>query len=309
MKRLLPALLCGFPLLVVSPAAMAENAVALAVQRLHLSPQQLLSLRDFLGAFNRGVAVDSSGNGLFVLRDAHSMAYAGEFLLRTDSSGTLTVDRMAGPATLDAAREVQVPLRLDAKARLEASAALSESQAFPENGTTQAGPPLQQISGAAPTSAAQPANLVQSRAVFFRDGSGYTATLRAVIPAGQAPLRVTERYYGPIKSDGKQAWRPVTVEVDGDVTLTFSEVETRYGCTAPGPCKTRGSLPAAANLHVIRWGRQNITGVPTTLMAQLAPTPETVPAPAPGDPARPQQPAPDRETPNDPETPQNSNGI
>jgi hypothetical protein len=307
--------LCGFPLLVVSHAAMAENAVALAVQRLHLSPQQLLSLRDFLGAFNRGVAVDSSGNGLFVLRDVHSMAYAGEFLLRTDAGGTLTVDRMTGPATLDAAREVQVPLRLDAKARLQASAALSESQALPANGTTQAGPPLQQISGGALTSAAQPATILQSRAVFFRDGSGYTASVRAVIPATPspvAPLRVIERYYASIKSDGKQAWRPATVEVDGDVVVAFTDLEKRYGCAAPGPCAARGKLPAAANLHVIRWGRQDITGVPVTLMAQLGPAAQTVPAPAPGDMAAPQQSAPDQ-PPEAPDTgqeaPQNSNGI
>ena len=319
MKRLLLAFLCSLPLVLVSRAAMADNAVALAVQRLHLSPQQLLSLRDFLGAFNRGLAVDSSGNGLFVLRDEHSMAYAGEFLLRTDGSGTLTVDRVTGPATLDATHEVQVPLRLDAKARLQASAALSESQALAPNGAAEASPPLEHVSGAAPTSAMQPATLLQSRAVFFRDGSGYTASIRAAIPAAlnaAAQLRIVERYYAPIKSDGKDAWRPATVELDGDVTLSFAELESRYGCAAPGPCAKRGSLPAAANLHVIRWGRQNITSVPVTLMAQLGPAPETTPVPAPGDMAAPQQSRPGQppeqrpESPDTaPETPQNSNGI
>lgn len=317
MKKLPRAFLCGVALLAFVPTAQAENAVAMAVQRLHLSPQQLLSLRDFLGPFNRGVAVEGSGNGLFVLRDARSMAYAGEFLLRTDANGPLTVDRVSGPATLDSAREVQVPLKLDTKARLQATAALADAQALAAGGMTQSALPAQDLAGAALTNAGQPASILQSRAVFFHDGSGYTASVRAAVPAAHGPvplLRIIERYYAPIKSDGKEAWRSATVEADGDVPLGFADLESRYGCATPGPCAIRGRLPAAANLHVIRWGRQSIAAVPATLLVQLA-VPQNVPAP--DNPSPPEATAPQTsqsETPpapegTSPDTPQDPNGL
>jgi hypothetical protein len=126
LRKTLLAALCG-TILSVHHAA-AENAVAQAVQKLHLSPQQLLSLRDFLGPFNRGTDVESSGTGLFVLRDARSMAYTGEFSLRVGGDGSLQVDRVSGPATLDSTRDVRLPLRLDAKARAQVMAALAGSQ-------------------------------------------------------------------------------------------------------------------------------------------------------------------------------------
>src|SRR5205085_150224 len=144
--------------------------------------------------------------------------------------------------------------------------------------------------------------------------SGYTASVRAVIPAtkGHAQsLRIVQRYYAPIKSDGKEAWRPATVEVGGDVAIAFADLETRYGCAAPGPCDVR--VPPAANPHVIRWGRQGITGVPVTLMAQLAPAyAPTVPSPATPDMAAPQQSTPtEPANPSNmsPDTPQDSNGM
>jgi hypothetical protein len=319
-KKLLPAALCGVSLSLSSVAA-ADNAVAPAVQRLHLSPQQLLSLRDFLGSFNHGLAVEASGNGLFVLRDARSMAYAGEFALRTDGSGTLTVDRINGPATLNMGRNVQVPMRLDAKARLQATATLSGSQALSAEVTGSTGLPAQQVAGAALIDSAQAASVLQLRAVFFRDGSGYTAALRAQL--GQAHsgpptlLRIAERYYAAITSDGKQAWRTAIAEIDGDVALGFAELESRYSCPSLGACVTRSILPVPASPHVIRWGRQDIASVPVTLLAQLAPTPQTLAAPDAAAPAAPDASAPQTPAPDIPpapgdttlETPPHPNGA
>ncbi|HEY1961570.1 MAG TPA: hypothetical protein VGG69_04045 [Rhizomicrobium sp.] len=315
-KKLLSAVLCGLPLLFASTATLAENAVAAAVQRLHLSPQQLLSLRDFLGATNHGVAVEASGNGLFVLRDTQSMAYVGEFSLRTDANAALIIDRVGGQAMLDAAREVVVPLRLDAKAVAQAAAALADSQAHSANSETQTALPQQQISGATPTNTRPAAGILQSRGVFFRDGSGYATSVRFSIPAAAgspALLRVVQRYYALIKSDRKVAWRPATVEVGGDVALAFADLETRYACPAPGPCTIRGKLPTPSNLHTIRWGRQSIAAVPLTLMAQMAPPLQTSSAPdgAPGETAPqmpPEDPTPEPTEPL-PDTPQHPSGT
>ena len=99
------AFLCGALMWQVGHAFAAQNVVGQAVQTLHLSPQQLLSLRDFLGAFSRGAGVDASEDGLFILRDTATMAYVGEFSLRVNSGGRLEIDRIAGPARLDTSRD------------------------------------------------------------------------------------------------------------------------------------------------------------------------------------------------------------
>jgi hypothetical protein len=101
--------------------------------------------------------------------------------------------------------------------------------------------------------------------------------------------------------------------VDGEVPLGFADLETRYGCAAPGQCTIRGRLPAAANLHVIRWGRQSIAAVPVTLMAQLVPPPQNVPAsdnPSPPEATTSQPPQPAAPpAPAEADTPQEPNGM
>ncbi|HEY1638664.1 MAG TPA: hypothetical protein VGF62_09080, partial [Rhizomicrobium sp.] len=85
MRKYRVVFLCGALMWPISAAFAAQNVVGQAVQRLHLSAQQLLSLRDFLGPFNRGTDVDAAEDGLFILRDAATMAYVGEFSLRVNS--------------------------------------------------------------------------------------------------------------------------------------------------------------------------------------------------------------------------------
>lgn len=300
MRKTLLAALCG-TVLSVHPAA-AENAVAQAVQKLHLSPQQLLSLRDFLGPFSRGTDVESSGPRLFVLRDARSMAYAGEFSLRVGGDGSLQVDRVRGPATLDSAHDVRLPLRLDAKSRAQVMAALAGSQllvprsaiAAPStpspmaNAATAPLPlmPDEEIAGVNLTDAKAAASITQSRAVFFRDGSGLVHTVRAQLAstgAAAAPLRIADRYYAAIQSDGTRAWRSSVVEIDTDVQIAFADLELRYACPAGAACRPRGPAPASNGLHLIRWGRQLIAAVPPALMAQMAAPPAVAQPSAPQD--------------------------
>ena len=290
MRKTLLAALCG-TILSVHHAA-AENAVAQAVQKLHLSPQQLLSLRDFLGPFNRGTDVESSGTGLFVLRDARSMAYTGEFSLRVGGDGSLQVDRVSGPATLDSTRDVRLPLRLDAKARAQVMAALAGSQLLiprtaaaappspsPMANTATAPLPLmpdEEIAGFGLTDAKAAGSITQSRAVFFRDGSGLVHTVRAQLASSgttPAPLRIADRYYSAIQSDGTRAWRSSVVEIGSDVQIGFADLELRYACSSGTACRPRGPAPASNGVHLIRWGRQLIAAVPPALMAQMTPPP------------------------------------
>lgn len=294
LRKTLLAALCG-TVLSVHPAA-AENAVAQAVQKLHLSPQQLLSLRDFLGPFSRGTDVESSAAELFVLRDARSMAYTGEFSLRVGGDGSLQVDRVSGPATLDSTRDVRLPLRLDAKSRAQVMAALAGSQLLVPRSATGAPPspspmanattaplPLmadEEISGLNLTDAKAGGSITQSSAVFFRDGSGLVHTVRAQLTStapASPPLRIADRYYSAIQSDGTRAWRSSVVEIDTDVQIAFADLELRYACPAGATCRPHGPAPASNGLHLIRWGRQLIPAVPPALMAQMAAAP-AVPA-------------------------------
>lgn len=299
LRKALLAVLCGGITLWFSPAVWAQNAVAQAVQRLRLSPQQLLSLRDFLGPFSRDAAVEASGEGLFVLRDSHTMAYAGEFSLGVNPDGSLQVDRVSGPATLDAAHAVLVPLRRDAKSRARIIAALGSSEmlappAAPADDSGIALHPVsalpeQWIAGAALTETRTPAAIAQARAVFFRDGSGAVRSIRvpvaAVVQQGAttpkaappAMLHVSERYFSPIRSDGTRAWRDAVFQVDGDVQIGFPDLEARFGCAVGASCTPRGTTPPTSGAHVIRWTRQLIAAVPPPLMAQMSPT-QTAPS-------------------------------
>jgi len=269
--------LCGALTWPICDASAAQNPVGQAVQRLHLSPQQLLSLRDFLGPFNRGTDVEASDDGLFVLRDATTMAYAGEFSLRVSSGGRLDVDRIDGHARLDPSRAVLLPLRLTDKARAQAVMTLANSGAArsgdPVTAEKMAGiepsPPLPAVSIAAATliDAAAAAGLVQSRAEFWPDGSGWSASVR--LPPNAPTMRMMERFFAPIRGDVTQAWRDRVVEISGDTKIGFADLQKRYVCAAGAACMARYA-PAENGLHVIRWNKTLIAAVPAPLLAQIA---------------------------------------
>jgi hypothetical protein len=272
----------------------------------------LLSLRDFLGPFNRGTEVEAAEAGSFILRDAASMIYAGQFSLRMRPDGALQVDRIAGPARLDFSRTVQLPLRLLAKSRAQALAVLRGSQmlsppAIPGGVSPQptSAPflPAPQLAGLARTST-DSGTVAQWRAVFLPDGSGMVSSMRAALGASTAPMRITSRYYAPVRSDGTRVWRDAVLEFDSDVQLDLNGLETRYSCPAPDACSTRVPALTSTAFHMIRWQRQLIPAVPPRLLAQLAPPPSpgsaiTQPAEStptqntPAAPAERAQPAPD----------------
>src|SRR5690242_11155456 len=214
----------------------AQNVVGQAVQRLHLSPQQLLSLRDFLGTFNRGTEVDAAEDGLFVLRDVATMAYVGEFSLRVSGGGRLDVDRIDGHARIDRSGAVLLPLRLTDKARAQAAMTLASSGAAKPGATVTAEKmagiepppalPVVSIAAATPTDAAA-AGLAQSRAEFWPDGSGWSAGVR--LQPDAPTMRLTERFFAPVRANVAQAWRDRVVEISGDARVAFRSEERRVG--------------------------------------------------------------------------------
>jgi hypothetical protein len=281
-----------------APAAGAISTVGQAVQRLHLSPQQLLSLRDVLGGVERGAQVEASGEALFILRDPASMAYAGEFSLTVGEDGTLTVDRVGGPATLDASQSVLLPIRLNSKSRAQIMAALAGSQVM---ATDPANPqvlppalPEERIAALKFTHAKAAAPIAETRAVFFRDGSGVVRSIRAAQSATAAstpaPLRISDRYFSAVKSDGTHVWRDNVVEIDSDVAMSLSDLQARGACPLNGPCNGHTPAVSLSGFHLIRWQHQLVAAVPPSLLARLAPAPApetaipagtTVPAEAP----------------------------
>jgi hypothetical protein len=268
-------------------AAAASSTVGQAVQRLHLSPQQLLSLRDVLGGVERGAQVEASGEGLFILRDPASMAYAGEFSFGVGEDGTLTLNRVGGPATLDASQSVLLPTRLNQKSRAQIAAALAGSQilaAEPDVTDRQAPASEEERIAALKFIDARAAGpIIETSAVFFRDGSGVVRTVRATQATSSSvtpgPFRISSRYFSAVKSDGTHAWRDNVVETDSDVTMSLSDLEAHGACPLNGPCSGRRPVATVSGFHLIRWQHQLIAAVPPSLLAQLAPAPETV-APA-----------------------------
>lgn len=262
-----------------APGAGAVSTVGQAVQRLHLSPQQLLSLRDLLGGVERGAQVEASGGELFILRDPASMAYAGEFSLNVGENGTLTVDRVSGPATLDASQSVLLPTRLNPKSRAQVTAALAGSQVMgmdPAN--AQPLPPTlpeERIAALKFTDAKAAAPIAETRAVLFRDGSGVVRTVRApqsaTAASTPAPLRISDRYFSAVKSDGTHAWRDNVIEIDSDVAMSLSDLEARRACPLNGPCNMHTPAVSLRGFHLIRWQHQLIAAVPPSLLAQLSP--------------------------------------
>ena len=289
MRKISIGFLCCAAMALSAHAAGAVSAVGQAVQRLHLSPQQLLSLRDLLGSVERSAQVEAAGEGLFVLRDPVSMAYAGEFSLNVGEDGMLTVDRVSGPATLDASQSVLLPIRPNPKSRAQVTTALAGSQVM---GTDPANPqalppalPEERIAALKFTDAKAAAPIAETRAVFFRDGSGVVRTVRApqlATAAGTpAPLRISDRYFSAIKSDGTHVWRDNVVEIASDVAMTLSDLEVRRACPLNGPCNVHAAAGSLRGFHLIRWQHQLIAAVPPSLLAQLAPAPApemTVPA-------------------------------
>ncbi|HSC19338.1 MAG TPA: hypothetical protein VLC74_10520 [Rhizomicrobium sp.] len=295
MRKPLFAALAAALLLTAMPARAAENPVGAAVRNLHLTPAQLLSLRDFLGGFSRGVQVDAAEGGLFVLRDQGSMAYTGEFALLVRGDGALQVDRITGPATLDLSRAVQLPVRLLAKARAQVMADVAASQMLrpaaaahvepEESAPASAMLPQPQLAGLKHVGSGGDMALFQARAIFFPDGSGMVAEVHASAkppPAASqtpAPLRIVVRYYPAVRSDGARVWRDAVTEFDTDVPLRPDDLETRFACASTGPCAPPRGLPTPAGFHMIRWRHQLIAAVPPTLLAQLAPPPAAAPGP------------------------------
>ena len=291
MRKTVPAALAAVALLPAMPAQSAENPVGAAVRDLHLTPAQLLSLRDFLGGFSRAVQVDAAEGGLFILRDQGSMAYAGEFALRVRGDGALQVDRIAGPATLDLSRTVQLPVRLLAKARAQVLADVANSQMLRPPAAAASEPadappapatlPQPQLAGLKRVSGGGDTALFEARAIFFPDGSGMVAQVHANATASAAPtagtpaapMRIAVRYYPALRSDGARVWRDAVTEFDSDVPLRLDDLEARFACAGSGACAPPHGLPVATAFHMIRWRHQLIAAVPPTLLAQLTPPP------------------------------------
>jgi hypothetical protein len=256
-------------------AARAENPLGGAIQKLHLSPQQLLSVRDFLGPFGRGIEIEASGEATFVLRDDTSMAYAGEFSLRTESDGSVVIDRVNGPAALDAGHMVTVPLRLDRKSRAEVVGVLAGFHA-----ADAATIPAEELPALKLVDPKAQGTIWQARAVFLRDGSGSVRSIRAVASGiGSPSLNVIDRYFSPIQSDGTKVWRAVIVEVNAALPIGLANLESRYACSAGSSCKQQHALVPVAGVHLIKWTRQLVASVPPQLLAQIAPPLAPPPAP------------------------------
>ncbi|HEY8696187.1 MAG TPA: hypothetical protein VIM02_01100 [Rhizomicrobium sp.] len=296
MRKTLTAALGGTALLCSGQALAAGNSVAQAIQKLHLSAQQLLSVRDFLGTFARGTDIEASGSGLFILRDSASMNYSGEFSLSANADGSVEIERVSGPATLDASRAVTLPLKLDRKSTAQALKALGNSPALvpkpsaaPPPGTTQ---PIEAAPAPALAPSLPPPQLArlkltnpqatgivsQARATFFRDGSGYAHSFRAQIPATDlvsTPLRVSDKYFAPVQSDGVKVYRAAIVEIDSDLQIALADLETRYGCDAATCKPVHGARPVSNGNHFIKWTRVLVASVPAPLLAQIAPPPAT----------------------------------
>jgi hypothetical protein len=287
-------LVAGLLLPALAIAARADNPVAQDILKLHLSPQQLLSVRDFLGAFAHGIEIEASGGGAFVLRDDATMAYAGGFSLRVGDDGRVIVERVNGAAMIDATRIVAVPLRLDRKSQASVLAALADSQASappkPKEPADVAG-----VASVAPASippqglpalrlmnAKAQGTVQESRAVFFRDGSGFVRSIRApVIPPAASPsLNVTDRYFSPIQGDGTKLWRGTIMEIEADLPIGLADLESRYACTSGAECKPPRAHAPVSGVHVIRWSRQLVASVPPQLLAQISAPPVGTPPPA-----------------------------
>lgn len=326
MRTIIAAALCGVALGAVEPTS-AGNSVAQAIQKLHLSAQQLLSVRDFLGPFGRGTDIEASGTNLFVLRDSASMNYSGEFSIHSDPDGSVEIERVAGPATLDFSRSVTLPLKLDRKSRAQVLKSMAGAQAIapaapslvpagamdtivPSGSPPPAVLPAEQVAGLKVTNPQATGAVSQAKATFYRDGSGYVRSFRAQIPAtdlASTPLRVSDKYFSPVQSDGVKVYRAAVVEVDSDIQIAFADLEMRYGCDLSACKPPHGSAPVSNGNHLIKWSRVLVAAVPAQLLAQIAPPPAPSPPPSGAAPSTVVPPAPG-ETPV-PAVPDKSNGT
>jgi hypothetical protein len=121
-------------------------------------------------------------------------------------------------------------------------------------------------------------NMTQSRAEFWPDGSGWSAAIRLQTGTPAPLLRMTERFFSPIRADATKVWRESIVEIGGEVKLSFADFESRYACPPAEGCANAKALSPEAGLHVIRWSKSLIAAIPRSLMAQLTTPLIAVPA-------------------------------
>jgi hypothetical protein len=161
------------------------------------------------------------------------------------------------------------------------------------------------------TNATATGAISQAKATFYRDGSGYVRSFRAQIPAtdlASTPLRLSDKYFSAVQSDGVKVYRAAIVEVDSDIQIAFADLEMRYGCDLSACKPARGSAPVSNGNHLIKWSRVLVAAVPAQLLAQIAPPPAPPSAtPSAAAPA-PVSPSPAGETPA-PAVPDKSNGT
>ena len=297
-----------------STQAAEETTIADALDKLQLTPQQLVSLREFFGQFGRDDKVfgATSGDGTTVLdlRDPTSNQSVGQLIMRTNADGSVSLARLTGAAHFDYTRLVVLPLFADSKKRNEIAAALSVSEAGALDSAAPTAPlPFQNsqklmrvaLNPDASTDAENlnqisQAQISQSQATFFRDGSGFVSGMRATVVAADSPkqssaptLHIFGRYLSKLESDGLRLFRAKTVELAGDARLSFDDFETKLACGTPGHCGTVWSMTApdvASSLHVMRRVNATVPRAPLDLITSMAPAlPQPALTSAPSSPA------------------------
>jgi hypothetical protein len=274
-----------------------ETTIADAIDRLQLTPQQLLSLQEFFGQFGRDDkafgTTSSDGTTVLDLRDPQTNQSVGELIMRPNGDGSVSVARLSGAAQFDAAHLVVLPLFADAKKRNEIAAALSASAAGTPPALTTAAvmPPaplpflqtqklLRVVPVSDPSDESQN-QISQAQATFFPDGSVFANGVRATVVATDAPkgtrvptLHVFGRYLSKLESDGLRIFRAKTVELAGDVGMSFNDFETKLACDVPGHCSALWGTIAPAfvsSLHVMRHANVTVPRAPLDLITALAP--------------------------------------
>ncbi|MBI3677155.1 MAG: hypothetical protein HY243_11140 [Proteobacteria bacterium] len=277
-----------------SAQAAEETTIADALDKLQLTPQQLVSLREFFGQFGRDDKVfgTTSGDGTTVLdlHDPSTNQSVGQLIMRTNADGSVSLARLTGAAHFDYTRLVVLPLFADAKKRDEIAAALAASEAGAVDSVAPTAPlPFQQTQklmrvALNPDNSADTENLSQisqAQATFFRDGSGFVSGMRAAVVVADAPkktlapaLHIFGRYLSKLESDGLRLFRAKTVELAGDARLSFDDFETKLACSTPGHCGTVWSMTApdvASSLHVMRRVNATVPRAPLDLISSMAP--------------------------------------
>lgn len=277
-----------------------ETTIADALDQLQLTPQQIVSLREFFGQFGRDSKIfgTTTGDGTAVLdlRDPKTNDRLGQLIMRINADGSVSVARLSGDAKFDSAHAVVLPLFADSKKRDEIKLAMATSAAGTVNPETPTAPlPFMQtqrlmrvtLNPPDPKGIKSPATIItasiitQAQATFFPDGSGFASGIRATALGADAPkdvrvptLHLFGRYLSKLESDGLRVFRAKTVELAGDVAMSFDAFEARLACAAPGRCGAVWSLAApdiASSLHVMRKENATVPRAPLDLVTSLAP--------------------------------------